>query len=60
MAAAMPQAAPMIIIPSTPRSIISSKNARTALGSAPSNSVVLVVTRKPIATARRIPSTALR
>ena len=34
-------------MPSTPRSIISSKKARTDLGFAPSNSVVLVVTRKP-------------
>ena len=34
-------------MPSTPKAIISSKNARTLLGSAPSNSVVLVVTRKP-------------
>ena len=32
---------------STPTSIISSKNVRTLLGSAPSNRVVLVVTRKP-------------
>src|SRR5207248_1384768 len=33
-------------MPSTPSSIISSKNARTLLGSAPSNKVVFVVTRK--------------
>ncbi len=34
-------------MPSTPISIISSKKRRTLLGSAPSNSVVFVVTRKP-------------
>ena len=45
-------------MPSTPRSIISSKKPRTEAGSAPSKSVVLVVTRKPIFTARRMPSTA--
>ena len=44
-------------MPSTPRSIISSKNARTLFGSAPSNSVVLVVTRKPRRTASLMPST---
>src|SRR5215470_1817288 len=38
-------------MPSTPSSIISSKKARTLLGSAPSNRVVLVVTRKPRFTA---------
>ena len=41
-------------MPSTPSSIISSKKARTLLGSAPSNSVVLVVTRKPRFSASRI------
>ena len=41
-------------MPSTPSSIISSKNARTLLGSAPSKSVVLVVTRKPRFTASLI------
>ena len=44
---------------STPTSIISSKNLRTLLGSAPSNSVVLVVTRKPASTAARMPSRAM-
>ncbi len=43
-------------MPSTPRLIISSKKARTLLGSAPSKSVVLVVTRKPRLTASRMPS----
>jgi len=43
---------------STPTSIISSKNVRTLFGSAPSNRVVFVVTRKPAATASRIPSSA--
>ena len=41
-------------MPSTPSSIISSKNARTLFGSAPSKSVVFVVTRKPRCTASRI------
>ena len=44
---------------STPASINSSKCARTLLGSAPSNSVVLVVTRKPAATAACTPSIAM-
>ena len=43
-------------MPSTPSCIISSKKARTLLASAPSNSVVLVVTRKPRLTASRIAS----
>ena len=34
-------------MPSTPRVIISSKKPRTLTGSAPSKSVVLVVTRNP-------------
>src|SRR6266849_2779896 len=44
---------------STPASIISSKNWRTLLGSAPSNRVVLVVTGKPAWMASRIPSRAI-
>ena len=47
-------------MPSTPRSIISSKKARTELGSKPSKSVVLVVTRKPFSTASRMPAVASR
>jgi hypothetical protein len=38
-------------MPSTPRAIISSKNARMLLASAPSTAVVFVVTRKPRFTA---------
>ena len=45
-------------MPSTPTSIISSKNARTELGSQLSNRVVFVVTRKPRSTASRIPAIA--
>ena len=43
-------------MPSTPSSVISSKNRRTLLGSAPSNRVVLVVTRKPRWSAALMPS----
>ena len=39
---------------------MSSKNWRTLCGSAPSKSVVFVVTRNPRSSARRIPSTACR
>ena len=45
--------------PRRPPSIRSSKWPRTELGSAPSNSVVFVVTRKPAATAALIPSIAM-
>src|SRR4051812_12571154 len=47
------------IMPSTPKPIISSKNERTELGSAPSKSVVFVVTRKPRFTASRMPAVAV-
>lgn len=46
------------VMPSTPSSIISLKKSRTLLGSAPSKSVVLVVTRKPRFKASRMPSAA--
>jgi hypothetical protein len=45
-------------MPSTPRSIISSKNICIRTGLTPSNNVLLVVTRNPRASASRIPSTA--
>src|SRR6266540_4337451 len=45
-------------MPSTPRCIISSKNCRILRGEAPSNSVVLVVTRKPRSSAALMPTTA--
>ena len=45
-------------MPSTPRSIISSKNSRIRSGEAPSKSVVLVVTRKPRSSAALIALTA--
>jgi len=47
-------------MPSTPTSIISSKNARTEFGSQFSKRVVLVVTRKPRSTASRMPAIAFR
>ena len=43
-------------MPSTPRSIISSKNSRILSGDAPSNNVVFVVTRNPRWSAALIPS----